>query len=187
MKKPIYILGVLLIAVSSLIFASCSFGNEDTSSQSADNSVKAEEKAPAAPPSDARNTPVVQAAKKVGPAIVGITNKAVARDQLALLSRHAAERNAVGEGDADHEAALVEIALVEVGVNAEVDLDFACVRADGPDEFVTEIIGDAVGQERSDDVDDVIIARGNVYVQIRLDRDAVGEDTDDALGKSRAV
>ena len=114
-------------------------------------------------------------------------DKAVARDQLALLSRHAAERNAVGEGDADHEAALIEIALVKVCVNAEVDLDIACVRADGPDEFVTEIIGDTVGQERSDDVDDVIIVRGNVYVQIRLDRDAVGEDTDDALGKSRAV
>ena len=114
-------------------------------------------------------------------------DKAVARDQLALLRRHAAERNAVGEGDADHEAALVEIALVKVCVNAEVDLDIACVRADGPDEFVTEIIGDTVGQERSDDVDDVIIVRGNVYVQIRLDRDAVGEDTDNALGKSRAV
>ena len=114
-------------------------------------------------------------------------DKAVARDQLALLRRHAAERNAVGESDADHEAALVEIALVEACVNAEVDLDIACVRADGPDEFVTEIIGNTVGQEGSDDVDDVIIARGNVYVQIRLDRDAVGEDTDDALGKSRAV
>jgi serine protease Do len=32
------------------------------------------------PVSDARNTPVVRAAKAVGPAIVGITNKAVARD-----------------------------------------------------------------------------------------------------------
>ena len=30
--------------------------------------------------SDARNTPVVRAAKAVGPAVVGITNKAVARD-----------------------------------------------------------------------------------------------------------
>ena len=30
--------------------------------------------------SDARNTPVVQAAKAVGPAVVGITNKAIARD-----------------------------------------------------------------------------------------------------------
>ena len=30
--------------------------------------------------SDARNTPVVRAAKNVGPAVVGITNKAVARD-----------------------------------------------------------------------------------------------------------
>lgn len=30
--------------------------------------------------SDARNTPVVRAAKKAGPAVVGITNKAVARD-----------------------------------------------------------------------------------------------------------
>ena len=31
-------------------------------------------------PASARNTPVVQVAKNVGPAVVGITNKAVARD-----------------------------------------------------------------------------------------------------------
>lgn len=30
--------------------------------------------------SDARNTPTVRAAKAVGPTVVGITNKAVARD-----------------------------------------------------------------------------------------------------------
>ena len=37
-------------------------------------------KAVAAAPSDARNTPIVKAAKKVGPAVVGITNKALVRD-----------------------------------------------------------------------------------------------------------
>lgn len=47
-------------------------------------------KAVAAEPSAARNTPIVKAAKKVGPAVVGITNKAMIRDifnrvQLAEL------------------------------------------------------------------------------------------------------
>jgi len=37
-------------------------------------------KAVAAEPSEARNTPIVKAAKKVGPAVVGITNKALVRD-----------------------------------------------------------------------------------------------------------
>ncbi|NCD09723.1 MAG: PDZ domain-containing protein [Negativicutes bacterium] len=37
-------------------------------------------KAAAAEPSAARNTPIVKAAKKVGPAVVGITNKALVRD-----------------------------------------------------------------------------------------------------------
>lgn len=37
-------------------------------------------KAAAAEPSEARNTPIVKAAKKVGPAVVGITNKALVRD-----------------------------------------------------------------------------------------------------------
>ncbi len=73
-----YIAGVVLIA-AGLFFSGC--GNSpDTSGNTSSAASSSSEKAPAAPPSDARNTPVVQAAKKVGPAIVGITNKAVARD-----------------------------------------------------------------------------------------------------------
>lgn len=44
--------------------------------------------------SDARNTPVVRVAKSVGPAVVGITNKAVARD----LFNRAVETEGVGSG-----------------------------------------------------------------------------------------
>lgn len=36
--------------------------------------------------SAARNTPIVQAAKKVGPAVVGITNKALVRDYFNRTS-----------------------------------------------------------------------------------------------------
>lgn len=98
MKKPVYFLGVLLIAASSVL-ASCSFGNDDSKNsapQTADSSAATQEQpANTAPPSDARNTPVVQAAKKVGPAIVGITNKAVARD---WFNRQVEIDNGTGSG-----------------------------------------------------------------------------------------
>ena len=38
--------------------------------------------------SAARNTPIVKAAKKVGPAVVGITNKALVRDGLIATNNH---------------------------------------------------------------------------------------------------
>ena len=81
MKKhlsPVYILGVMAIS-ASLLFSGCGSSDQSSSSASSAATAASAEK-PSSPPSDARNTPVVQAAKKVGPAIVGITNKAVGRD-----------------------------------------------------------------------------------------------------------
>ena len=74
-----YAIGIMLVA-GSMFFAGCSSDNNPQSSASASSSANAENSSTATTISDARNTPVVQAAKKVGPAIVGITNKAVARD-----------------------------------------------------------------------------------------------------------
>lgn len=63
--------GVLLAV--TVLFGGC------TSSQ-AGSAVQEQPAAASQEVSDARNTPVVRAAKAVGPAVVGITNKAVARD-----------------------------------------------------------------------------------------------------------
>ena len=96
MKKLVYLLGVLLIASTTFLTA-CAFNsnNANSSKQDANNSTTTEAPAPSTPPSDARNTPVVQAAKKVGPAIVGITNKAVARD---WFNRQVEVDNGTGSG-----------------------------------------------------------------------------------------
>lgn len=75
-KSPLYLLGVALIS-SSLLFSGCSSTSESSSSSATTSSAQTES---ATPPSNARNTPIVQAAKKVGPSVVGITNKAVTRD-----------------------------------------------------------------------------------------------------------
>lgn len=77
MRSPLYMLSVALIA-TSIFLGGCSNSNESTSTSAASASTTKQENS--APISDARNTPIVQAAKKVGPAVVGITNKAVARD-----------------------------------------------------------------------------------------------------------
>ena len=80
MKKhlsPVYILGIIAVC-AGLFFSGCASTSDGSGTPESASSASAKE--PASPPSDARNTPVVQAAKKVGPAIVGITNKAVGRD-----------------------------------------------------------------------------------------------------------
>ena len=80
MKKhlsPAYIFGVIAVC-AGLFFSGCASTSSSPSTSESSSSASAKE--PASPPSDARNTPVVQAAKKVGPSIVGITNKAVGRD-----------------------------------------------------------------------------------------------------------
>ncbi len=81
MKKRfslVCLLGIMMV-VASIVFSGCSSNNASSSVSSSSSSSSDEQKS-FAPASDARNTPVVQAAKKVGPAVVGITNKAVARD-----------------------------------------------------------------------------------------------------------
>nr|WP_231038573.1 trypsin-like peptidase domain-containing protein [Pectinatus haikarae] len=63
-----------------IVTAGCSTSPKDNNTTSTDNNTTQAEKVPSGPVSDARNTPIVRAAKAVGPAVVGITNKAVARD-----------------------------------------------------------------------------------------------------------
>ena len=62
--------GMMLVA--TVLFGGCTDGQAGSAAQ--------EKPAASQEISDARNTPVVRAAKAVGPAVVGITNKAVARD-----------------------------------------------------------------------------------------------------------
>lgn len=76
MRFPLYILTVCLVSFGILL-GGC--GNDTNTSSSSTTVAESTQKSTASI-SDARNTPVVQAAKKVGPAVVGITNKAVARD-----------------------------------------------------------------------------------------------------------
>lgn len=78
MRFPLYMLSIALIA-TSIFLGGCNKANESTPTSSATSAPTTKQES-SAPISDARNTPVVQAAKKVGPAVVGITNKAVARD-----------------------------------------------------------------------------------------------------------
>ncbi len=66
------------LAVSAISFSGCSASTGEDNSHSAVASPAAQ--ADTAGLSSARNTPVVRAAKAVGPTVVGITNKAVARD-----------------------------------------------------------------------------------------------------------
>lgn len=84
--KGTVIIAMLVVAAAAMVFAGCfSLGaDEDENLENLGEGIPAAssridskgwEKA-----SDARNTPVVRAARAVGPAVVGITNKAVARD-----------------------------------------------------------------------------------------------------------
>ena len=76
-KTASVLFGILLGVM--LVVGGCSLAKND---QLAKNGIGQQipNKAIAAEPSDARNTPIVKAAKKVGPAVVGITNKALVRD-----------------------------------------------------------------------------------------------------------
>lgn len=62
-----------------IVVGGCSLAKNDPFTKNAPGQQIAG-KAVAAEPSEARNTPIVKAAKKVGPAVVGITNKALVRD-----------------------------------------------------------------------------------------------------------
>ncbi|MDQ0204035.1 serine protease Do [Pectinatus haikarae] len=71
---------MIVSVILMIVTAGCSTGPKDNNTTSTDNNTTQAEKVPSGPVSDARNTPIVRAAKAVGPAVVGITNKAVARD-----------------------------------------------------------------------------------------------------------
>ena len=90
-KRKGFAVTAAAVLASLVIFGGCSMGT------AADNSVGGIKPAQAVDVSglsDARNTPVVRAAKAVGPAVVGITNKAVARDWF----NNPVETEGVGSG-----------------------------------------------------------------------------------------
>lgn len=79
--RPSMLVITFSVIVGAMIFAGCSnrfFASEAPKGQVAVDNLAAPTSGAAL--SDARNTPVVRAAQAVSPAVVGITNKAVARD-----------------------------------------------------------------------------------------------------------
>lgn len=88
-KKHQNLIAGLMVAMSVVSFSGCSAGQADNGGSPA-----AAQQVSTAELSDARNTPAVRAAKTVGPAVVGITNKAVARDWF----NNPVETEGVGSG-----------------------------------------------------------------------------------------
>ena len=91
------------LIVASVLFGGCSSSdaaNDHASPASSSNIPAAasgasmEQSAASKPLTDARNTPAVRAAKAIGPTVVGITNKAVARDWF----NNPVETQGVGSG-----------------------------------------------------------------------------------------
>ena len=79
-KKHTVLAGALALAMA-VSFSGCSAGSVNNASSASSSGVMAPASSGTSDSvSDARNTPVVRAAKAVGPTVVGITNKAVARD-----------------------------------------------------------------------------------------------------------
>ena len=85
-----------MLAISAITFTGCSAGtaNHASSSSAATEAAKPAAAVSTEGLSDARSTPVVRAAKAVGPTVVGITNKAVARDWF----NNPVETEGVGSG-----------------------------------------------------------------------------------------
>jgi len=77
-KKKVTKILLAAVVCTAMMFSGCdkNIGEESSGDKSAVTKSAVE----AATSSDVRNTPVVRVAKAVGPAVVGITNKAVARD-----------------------------------------------------------------------------------------------------------
>ena len=84
----------LAVALSAATFAGCSLGSSTTPAKSSSSSAQQTQQANLDNLSDARNTPTVRAAAAVGPSVVGITNKAVARD----FFNNPVESQGVGSG-----------------------------------------------------------------------------------------
>ncbi len=92
-KKAAIVASVL--AATAISFSGCSASNSQSeSSSSAVSQAAPASKVDTSGLSDARNTPAVRAAKAVGPSVVGITNKAVARDWF----NNPVETEGVGSG-----------------------------------------------------------------------------------------
>lgn len=89
-KKKSQLIVAAMLAASVATFAGCSTGNTAGSSSSS----AVQQAASTENLSDARNTPAVRAAKAIGPTVVGITNKAVARDWF----NNPVETEGVGSG-----------------------------------------------------------------------------------------
>ncbi|SDP43987.1 S1C family serine protease [Selenomonas ruminantium] len=94
-KKKTSLMVAAMLALSAVSFSGCSAGTAADNSASVSESTQSAQ-APRSDVklSDARNTPAVRAAKMVGPAVVGITNKAVARDWF----NNPVETQGVGSG-----------------------------------------------------------------------------------------
>ncbi|SDG15435.1 serine protease Do [Selenomonas sp. WCT3] len=92
-KKKKNLAAALLVAMSVVSFSGCSAGQADNGASSS-SAAAVQQAASNQTLSDARNTPVVRAAKAVGPTVVGITNKAVARDWF----NNPVETEGVGSG-----------------------------------------------------------------------------------------
>ena len=86
----------LAVALSATAFAGCG-SSQTPSKSSASSSTQQTQQANLDNLSDARNTPTVRAAAAVGPSVVGITNKAVARD----FFNNPVESQGVGSGVID--------------------------------------------------------------------------------------
>ena len=91
-RKRNNMIAAALMAAAVFTFSGCSTGT--AADNGASSSVAQQTAANQANLSDARNTPAVRAAKVVGPAVVGITNKAVARDWF----NNPVETEGVGSG-----------------------------------------------------------------------------------------
>ena len=92
-KKKKNLAAALLVAMSVVSFSGWSEGQADNGASSS-SAAAVQQAASNQTLSDARNTPVVRAAKTVGPTVVGITNKAVARDWF----NNPVETEGVGSG-----------------------------------------------------------------------------------------
>lgn len=92
-KKKVHMILAAVMTASVITFGGCSAGTAADNNSSA-ASVAQQTAYNEANLSDARNTPVVRAAKLVGPTVVGITNKAVAHDWF----NNPVETEGVGSG-----------------------------------------------------------------------------------------
>lgn len=92
-KKKVHMILAAVMTASVITFGGCSAGTAANNNSSA-ASVAQQTADNEANLSDARNTPVVRAAKLVGPTVVGITNKAVAHDWF----NNPVETEGVGSG-----------------------------------------------------------------------------------------